>query len=128
MTRSANRGLRGAWAFLAWLALAMFAVQPAAAAVHSQAMTQTLVVEVCSTHGGKTIAIQLPATPGQKSECAKCPSCLAAPAVLAAPAIAAPGEVARYQPLAYAADRSSCGLRLPRVRPPGQGPPAAPEA
>jgi hypothetical protein len=130
MTRARNTVLRSAWAWLVWAAVLMLAAQPVSAAAMAQPQGQTLVVEVCSSHSaGKSIAIQLPGDPAQTSDCNKCPSCLTAPTLAQAAAPAAVSRAIAYERFAFASERD-VGVALARFppRPPGQGPPALPNA
>ena len=130
MKRAANGALRGAWVWLAWVALAMLAAQPAAATMMPSSQGRTVVVEICSSHSpGKTMAVHLPGAPAQTSDCLKCPSCLAAPVAIepAAPVIAA--QSVSYRLLTFAGQSDpSLGLARAPPRPPGQGPPNDPNA
>ena len=126
MTRAANGALRGAWAWLAWVALAMLVAQPAAAGIMPQPASHTVVVELCSAHSpGKTVAIELPGAPEKQAECGKCPSCLAAPAALEPASPESRSQAIAYETLRFSNDKAADAafVRAP-PRPPGQGPPA----
>ena len=130
MKRAANGALRGAWAWLAWVALLMLAAQPASAAMMGQPQGQTVVVELCSSHSpGKTVAVHLPGAPAQSSDCLKCPSCLAAPAAIEPAPVAVSAASVTYRAQTFAGQPGPA-LALARAppRPPGQGPPAIPNA
>jgi hypothetical protein len=131
MKRAANRVLRGAWAWLAWVAVAMLAAQPLSAAAMARPQGRTIVVELCSTHTpGKSVAIHLPGAPADKSDCGKCPSCLAAPTLADLAARAeVPSRVVFHEAAVFSADHGALtSLARAPPRPPGQGPPARPNA
>jgi hypothetical protein len=120
--------MRGAWAWLAWVAMLMLIAQPASAAAMGGAVRgETVVVELCSAHsGGKPVKVELPGDPAPKSDCEKCVHCSTPPA-----AIATPAPAGADTPTAYAspAPPTECVeplcLTLAPPRPPGQGPPAS---
>jgi hypothetical protein len=120
--------MRGAWAWLAWVAMLMLVAQPASAAAMGGAVrAETIVVELCSAHsGGKPVKVELPGVPAPKSDCEKCVHCSTPPAAIAAPepiAASGPTTYALAAPMAQAAERLSLARAPPR--PPGQGPPVS---
>ena len=120
--------MRGAWAWLAWVAMLMLIAQPAsAAAMGGSVQGESIVVELCSAHsGGKPVKVELPGDPAPKSDCERCVHCATPPAAIATPeplATAAPTAYALMEPMAQPAERLSLARAPPR--PPGQGPPAS---
>jgi hypothetical protein len=124
MKRAGHRGMRSAWAFLAWAALVLFAAQPISAMAMTPASAgQT--VEICSAHGGGKILVDATTgAPIQKSaECDKCPNCVA-PAALETRVPVSTSTACAFQPAVFTPghDLVIAGARAP-PRPPGQGPP-----
>lgn len=118
--------MRGAWAWLAWVATLMLVAQPAmAAAMGGHAPGETIVVELCSAHSpGKLVKVELPGEPAPKAECEKCVHCSAPPAAIEAQApldAVTPTAYFAVGPRAEAVEPLSLGRAPPR--PPSQGPP-----
>lgn len=129
MMRARHIGMRSFWAVLAWLATLAVVGQPAMAASMTTVTPagQTITIEICDGHGpAKLKTVELPGAPAQKSDCAKCPSCLAA--VFGA-ALAQPQATAiawTYQQVRFEAPaRVTAYPATAPPRPPSRGPPQA---
>ncbi|MDB5454155.1 MAG: hypothetical protein JWO33_2733 [Caulobacteraceae bacterium] len=128
MGRARQSRMRGAWTWLVWAALLMLVAQPAtAAAFAGPARGETIVVEICSSHAGKPVKIELPGDPAPKGDCQKCDHGCCPPAalnVVAPLGACAPAAYVAATAFAVTAPERLSLARAP-PRPPSQGPPAS---